>query len=680
MNFVYPAFLYAFAVLLIPIVIHLFNFKKYKTLYFSSIQFLKSVNEQTKSTQKLKHYLVLATRLLAFSALILAFAQPYIPTKTSASTTKEPVMAIYLDNSFSMSMSGTNGDLLNQGVEVIRKVVDNAGVGTNFMMLTNDLAGKDQRLISKAELIDRLDNIDYSSSSRNVSLPINTMKEFLDEKSYKGQRQYIMIGDFQKNSYAFDKIKVDTGAIYYPIQLIPQSYDNIYIDSVWFENPLRKINTNNILNIRIKNSGKKALNNVELSLNVNDYNREILVDLPANGREVAQINYTDNTTGLKKAKVEINDSQLYFDDKFYFSYGVKEKLNITVIQGKEASRLPSYVFQTDDYYSVKEIAVDQIQFSELKSSNLIILNELDKISSGLTAALTEYVENGKSVLIIPSVKAEIPEYNFLLNQLNLPQIKSKEDNAPRLNQINYDDPFFTGMFDDTKRKINLPKIKTFYKASENIKTNATSLVSFENNVPLFVKSNGILKAYMFYAGINETFGKIGEHAIFSSLLLRSGELSQHNNLLWLTLGENTSYPVFRTSRGEGPIHLKSKNIDVIPPTSREGSYDFISLSGHDIEQKINAEVYDIEVEGRKIDQLAVNYNRKESDVQALEESDILQGLTDAGIKNIRLKTVNNLDEINQLSLEKPLEYWRILLILAVVFFLIEMLILKLWKA
>ncbi|MCF8416015.1 MAG: BatA domain-containing protein [Crocinitomicaceae bacterium] len=113
MKFVHPEFLWAFAVLAIPVIIHLFNFRKYKVLYFPSLSFLKFVDQQTRSTQKLKHYLVLALRLLAFSLLIFAFAQPFIPAESSTKGGK-PVIALYLDNSFSMTAKGTEGELISE--------------------------------------------------------------------------------------------------------------------------------------------------------------------------------------------------------------------------------------------------------------------------------------------------------------------------------------------------------------------------------------------------------------------------------------------------------------------------------------------------------------------------------------------------------------------------------------
>ena len=101
MKFLYPEFLFGLFTLAIPIIIHLFNFRKSKKVYFSSTRFLKNVKKSTSQKLKLKHYLILFSRLLFLAFLVLAFAQPYLPG-TDKNPQAESVY-IYLDNSWSMS-------------------------------------------------------------------------------------------------------------------------------------------------------------------------------------------------------------------------------------------------------------------------------------------------------------------------------------------------------------------------------------------------------------------------------------------------------------------------------------------------------------------------------------------------------------------------------------------------
>lgn len=679
MKFAYPEFLYAFAVLLIPIIIHLFNFKRYKTLYFSSLQFLKKIDQETKAVKNIKHYIILALRLLAFSALVLAFAQPFIPNKINTGGTEQPVMAIYLDNSHSMSAVGTNGELLNQGKEVVRKLVDQASPGVNFMLVNNDMSGRQQRVISKAELLDRIDFTGYSSFERDISAPLNAIKNTLEKEQHQGPRQYITVGDFQKSSYTFNNFEADSAGTYYPIQLIPQSYENLYIDSVWFETPIRKINQNNTLNVRVKNTSEQSLSNVSLELKVGSYERQLLIDIPASGSELFTVNYTDKTSGLKEGSVEISDDQLFFDDRYYFTYEVQESAEILIINGTESLPLPKLVYQTDDFFNVTEQPVKQLQLDAVKSSDVVVLNGIKELSSALISRLLEFVDNGGSLSIIPDKEVNIGSYNRLLGQLELPLIATLEKQALRLNTIEALDPFFDGMFNERNTSINLPLINSYYRATISGQTNSKSLVQFENKAPLFAKHGGVKKAYMFYSGIDPSFGKMGTHALFSAMLLRIGGLSQNNNPLAITLGSDDSYRVFRPMKSEGPVHLVQEERELIPPSIRKGAFDYISLDPNAIDQNLSAGIYEVQINKEVRHLLAVNYNRSESRTDAYKTEEIETVFKENGVKRIEINTVSELEEIERLTLDKPYEYWRILLILCVAFLLAEMILLKLWR-
>ena len=65
MQLLYPAFLLALAALAIPIIIHLFHFRRFKKVYFTNVRFLKEVKEETSNRSRLRNLLVLLMRLLA---------------------------------------------------------------------------------------------------------------------------------------------------------------------------------------------------------------------------------------------------------------------------------------------------------------------------------------------------------------------------------------------------------------------------------------------------------------------------------------------------------------------------------------------------------------------------------------------------------------------------------------
>ena len=270
MRFEHPAILYLLFLLVVPILIHLFSFRRYKTFYFSSIHFLKNIEEETRNVRKLKHLLVLLTRILAFICLIFAFAQPYLPVKGLSNSHASSVLAIYIDNSFSMSSVGSNGNLLSESKEQARKFIENSPATDQVMLVSNELSGIEQQFCTKSEALNRLDKLTLSPLHHHMSEVINWMEESVNEKtSSTTTKQFVVLSDFQKNQSDLENISLDKKSYFYPIQILPQQKQNVSIDSIWFNEPNFKIRINNELNIRLTNHGKEDVAHLELQFSVN---------------------------------------------------------------------------------------------------------------------------------------------------------------------------------------------------------------------------------------------------------------------------------------------------------------------------------------------------------------------------------------------------------------------------
>ena len=296
MQFEHPFFLFAFLLLAIPILIHLFSFRRYKTFYFSSIYFLKNIEEETRNVRKLKHLLVLISRLGIFSCLILVFAQPYIPIKGSNNLQAKSILAIYIDNSFSMSSIGSSGNLLSEAKEQAKKFIEEAPNSTQILLVSNELSNLEQNLTSKTDALNRLDQISFSPINHPISEIVNWIDKSIHEKISKPfTEQLVVLSDFQKNHNELKNIQLSPSIYFYPIQIIPQEKQNVSIDSIWYSEPNFKIKINNELHIKLTNHGGEKIENLELQLSINETKRTVFVSIPANFSKNISINYADLT-------------------------------------------------------------------------------------------------------------------------------------------------------------------------------------------------------------------------------------------------------------------------------------------------------------------------------------------------------------------------------------------------
>src|SRR5690606_1748862 len=133
MYFKHPEFLYFLFLLVIPIIVHLFQLRKFRKTPFTNVKFLKKVIVQTRKSSQLKKWLTLLARCLALTCLVFAFAPPFVPNSEIATKPTETV--VYLDNSFSMQLEGKRGEMMKRAVQ---ELLENFPEEKEFSLITND--------------------------------------------------------------------------------------------------------------------------------------------------------------------------------------------------------------------------------------------------------------------------------------------------------------------------------------------------------------------------------------------------------------------------------------------------------------------------------------------------------------------------------------------------------------
>ena len=680
MEFLYPNALLFLFLLAIPIIIHLFHFRRHKTLYFSSLKFIQFVEQENKSAKKLRNLLVLIARLLALIFLILAFAQPSFTDSKAENSVGKNVVAIYIDNSFSMSAKGTEGELLSEAREMARRIINNAPLDTGFLLNTNKLDGIEQRIVSKMEAVEYLDKITYSPLTRKTDEVINWQKNFLQKENAEQQRigkqQFVVLSDFQKSTFSAKQLKADEENSYFPIQLVPQKIENVTIDSIWFSNPFHKKGDPNELFVQLRNFSDKDASNLELHLEIGKSKRDMFIDVPANKKVQTSFQFTETEFGIKTGKLTINDKQLFWDDDFYFSYNVAKKSNVLLVHGKDASADVQKVFNVEPFYETSSISEFEFSKDNLNTANLLVLNGLNEIPSGLISEIVEFSNDGGRVFVLPGTNIQKSEYANLLRELNLPSIGTVSTSGLKINNIQYKDPFFKGVFEKENENLNVPSIVKAYSMSQMRQSTAFTLIELKNGEPLLLRSNQ--NAYLFLSSLQTDFINFSSNALFPTILLRAGELSIRSYPLFSIIGKESKIPVFEEIQNDNPLKLESKSIEFIPLIQKVGNRSYLSISGMEAVEKLKPGNYSIVNDGI-IGNLALNYDRSESNNALMEKAEIIEAITSQGIKNCNFSTIQDGQSKSPIAIDEPAKFWRILLLLSLLFILFEIALLKFWK-
>ncbi|MFH2141060.1 MAG: BatA domain-containing protein, partial [Bacteroidota bacterium] len=348
MNFLYPAFLWALFTLAIPVIIHLFNFRRYKLIYFSNIQLLKDVKKETRSRTRLKQWLILLSRLLMITALIFAFAQPIIPKGDIIVERNNNPVGIYLDNSFSMEAEGSAGKLIEVCKSKVSEIVEAYRPNTKFILMTNDLENRLQHLLSKEQLLEYLPEIQPSPVNIAMSEIITRIDDLSRQFNNTTVNDMFVLSDFQKVTSDLKNIKSDTIKNFFLIPSFPENTNNLFIDSVWFDSPVHNYNQTENINIKIVNNSKESYQNIPVNLFINDSLKMLgSLNIEGGSDKTLQLNYTNSKKGQINGRIEISDYPITYDNNFYFSYLIADKLNVLIINNNESNRYITALLKND---------------------------------------------------------------------------------------------------------------------------------------------------------------------------------------------------------------------------------------------------------------------------------------------------------------------------------------------
>ena len=679
MEFVHPERLWLLFLVLIPILIHLFHFRKRKTLFFSSLRFIQYLEKQEQSARKLKHYLILAARILAISSLILAFANPFIPTANNQKSGKNAVI-IYLDNSFSMTALGAEGTLLSEARELAKRVLTQIKPNTNVLICSNHLNSQEQFFVTKAEALRYLDQLEPFALSRSLNDIIDWQTQQIKQHEALvgplSSVQRFLISDFQSQNAQLKNQEPAPQDPFYLYQLSAQKPNNVFIDSIWFGNPTQQYDANQELFARIRHSGSETENNLELNLELGKTKRTMFLKIGNNQSKVVSFPFTEKNKGAVKGNMSITDAQIHFDDTWNFAYEVPAATRICLIQNETASQRVAAAYAVEPRYQVTQLDPGAVNSEKLTASDLIVLNGLDEISTGLRSDLLEAVTNGHKILIIPGSKIVTESYNPLLRALQLPQLGATTTSGLQLQKIAYEDPFFKGVFEKQLQRLQTPIVSKHYMVKGQQQSVAIPLLSLRSGQALLLRAQQ--NAFLFTASLDPSFGSLAQQTIFPTVLLRCGEFAAQRYPLYAMIGQDAQVGIRAQAPGDLPLKMNSKDFEFIPQIRKIEGLIQINLSGSAALEKLKAGIYQL-LAPEPIGQLALNYPRTESRLNYLKSQDLLDLFESNGIKNCKFNSIKDGQSLTALQIDQVAYYWRSLLIFSLLFLLLELALLKWWK-
>ena len=398
MSFLYPSVFWAFTALLIPIIVHLFNLRRHKLVYFSNTAVLKTIQQESARTKKLKHLVLLLLRCLFIVALVLAFAYPYRPDDAAKINTEDGVVGVFIDNSMSMKALSDKTTLLEDARELARDMVNGFPPSTRYLLLTNSFEAENEYPMGQQEMLDQLDRMRLDGPPVKLNEVIDRFAMLCRIHSFD-KSTLVVYSDFQENMLDLSGIVPDTTLLVVAVPMRASSQANLSVDTVWLESPVVQPDMANNLHAVITNHGDRELKGLSISLNVDGKTvASATADVEANGNAEVVMQVVPERSGDLRCFVALMDFPISFDDIYRFVIGVKPKIKVVELtSGKQPSPV-ALVFSDDPQYDYVSMAPNGFDLDALIQAQLIVVSEASTLNVTAQRILLDNASEGASVV------------------------------------------------------------------------------------------------------------------------------------------------------------------------------------------------------------------------------------------------------------------------------------------
>jgi hypothetical protein len=665
MQFLYPTILWALFLLAIPIAIHLFNLRRYKTVYFSDTRFLKELQQSTKRQRKLKEWLVLFNRLLLLTFLILAFARPYLPVADR--NFDESRVLIVLDNSASTQVGKDARKPFEKGKQMALKVLAELPSETEVALLhaAKQDAVSFQSIDEVTKQIKELNVVDRSLSLENSTwnaLDVNALYLF---------------SDLQKNELNANALAADSTRII----IIPTANPNAdivanqRIDSVWIEAPILLAGQEVPIFFSVRNYGS-VKTNVTIEVLTNQL-PEITIsgDIRAQSDSVFSAMLTQLSRGFNTVELNLKNDAVSFDNRFYGAYFLPIANNVVEIYEDEPNPIIGNLFSSNEF-QFANMAAKAVDNAQLSNADLIILNEVTSLSSGLENILIQATETANLLIIPPAEHAQ--RLNPLCKKLGVQQYGRIDTATLASKRINTSDPYFADVFSGNLDQAYWPTAQQHYKLTGTTQLPTFRLIELANDDPFFVRySNQQTNILQLTTPLGESFSDITTHPVIVPLFIKA--LLKKNSISGFTgyAGVEQRFDLELTQpAGEQAIQLKQGGNFLIPRQR---------IRGKQVQFLIGTEItrmghYTLAHEAKDIGKLAFNIPILESDLQRFNPDELRDWLSANGLDHVVVVT-GTIETIQNTIREyrQGIQLWRYALGLALLFLLLEIFLLRFLK-
>ena len=674
MRFLYPNMLWGLLALLIPILIHLFNFRRHKLVYFSNTAVLRTIQQENAKTRKLKYLVTLLLRCLFIAALVLAFAFPYNPDKQINTNSADNLIGVYIDNSMSMKGQSQRTTLIEDARQSARDLVRKLNPSNRYLLMTNSFEIQNEFPMNQEEMLDQLDRMNPDGA------PV-AMGEVMDRFAMLGKQHgfasstLFVYSDFQENTFDLKAAKADSTMQVVVVPMLPEFKSNLYIDTVWLASPIVQMGLTNDLTVRVVNQGDKEVKGLPINFTMNGATAaSTTVDLEKNGTAEVNLQFVVDRNGEQRCSVSLMDHPITFDDEYDFVLSVKPSLSVVELGSKSSDC--ALVFDDDEQFNYTLMEPSRFDLGTIAKAHLLVINETAVMNETLQQTLLDAVTEGASLMVFPSV--DDPKNNrYLYERLGMILMET-DTNATSAEDLALQHGFFSDMILDLPQHPDLPKVNQHVRLKSN--GIATTLLSLKNGDPLLLSEQvGKGQAFVVATALDAKWSDLSDNALFVPMMVKTAFMGGKMGRLAYTMGLDKML-VINDLNLEGDQRFlfasDDRSFELMPASEIRNGKAYLYLN----DNMPSAGFYDLLVNDTVNRVTAWNDSRVESKMQFVERDAIEPAFKKAGFDVAAVLDTSDFATADLVeAMAHQSSQWKWFALIALLALLGEVLVLRFWK-
>jgi hypothetical protein len=416
-----------------PVIIHLLNRRRYRTVQWAAMDFLREAMQRNRRILQIRDLVLMAMRCLAVLLFGLALARPFFSSTESELDDRQPLHAIVvIDNSLSMNYETLGGTLLERAKAKAMKYVDKLPSGSRISVIPacgsaagyslDPYANKE----AAAEAIERIAVVDRTADINRVINESKTAAQALPDMA----KRYVFLGDQQQGTWRGLNTPEQFKELP-PMQIVnvaPDDYENTWISDVRIQDEIADVETPTKFVVDLRHTGDNPRHDVQVSLwvdNAEVATKTVTLD-PGDGTREVDFDFLFSSYQPESerplfvpVRATIAPDKLAADDErflaapvvaalpmvFIDQYGAEDedparnRLGETRHLRKLLSPVTSRGEQQRQLIKIRHLSIDQLQQDALSDARVVAIAGVARLEPAQVQVLREYVQQGGQLLI-----------------------------------------------------------------------------------------------------------------------------------------------------------------------------------------------------------------------------------------------------------------------------------------